>query len=95
MTRTNTPYRTALLLAKKYQNMNKTIPLTTEQALEAIRKRRADAMKWWISLPFNTGWELCVKHKDMIAGWPDRALNGLTGREIENIWRAETNQSQS
>lgn len=69
--------------------MNKTIPLTTEQALEAIQQRRADALAWWRTIPYGKRNALTLKHLGYKAGIT------ATAEQIENIWRAKMNQSQS
>ena len=49
------------------------------------------ALKWWNTLPFEFQFTHIVKNKELITGYPDRGPKDLTGREIEDIWKASDN----
>jgi len=62
----------------------------TWDEIEQSRSIREQAITWFNSLLFVKKWELMVEHKKLIAGYPDRDVNSLTGSEIEKIWLQET-----
>ena len=49
---------------------------------------RAEAMVWWNSI-LGRQYPMIVKHKDVITGGDLRHPTELTGREIEDLYKAE------
>jgi hypothetical protein len=49
---------------------------------------RINAMKWWNAMSFEDKWYKIIKYKVLVLGYPERTPNSLTGREIENIYKA-------
>lgn len=52
-------------------------------------EKRAKSLKWWNNLPFTYQYELFVKNKSVIIGYPERDIRTLTGSEIEKIYNLE------
>lgn len=59
-----------------------------ESSKTAIMKR-AKALKWWQNLVFTYQYELFVKNKRVVLGYPERDIRTLTGSEIEKIYNLE------
>lgn len=55
------------------------------------KSKRELVIEWWNSLTFTVKSFTIIKHKELVAGYPDRLVEGLTGREIEQIYNAEHN----
>lgn len=55
------------------------------------KSKRELVIEWWNGLSFEIKAFTVVKHKELVAGYPDRLVGGLTGREIEQIYNAEHN----
>lgn len=53
--------------------------------------KRRSAVDWWIKQPFITKWELVVKYKELITGYPTRQIDTLTSDEIEKLYLKEIN----
>lgn len=51
--------------------------------------RREQSNQWWNSLPFEKQFEMIVKHKTLVIGYPDRQPGSLSGREAEMLYDAE------
>lgn len=51
--------------------------------------QRANALKWWKNLLFTRQYELFVKNKSVILGYPERDIRTLTGSEIEKLYSLE------
>ena len=51
--------------------------------------QRKEAMLWWRHLKYIEQYELIVKHKTCIIGYPDRSPESLSGREIQMIHTKE------
>jgi hypothetical protein len=47
---------------------------------------RKEALQWWATLSKEHKWLQIVKNKENIFGYPDRAPDTLTGREIELMY---------
>jgi hypothetical protein len=50
---------------------------------------RQKAMEWWNNLSFEQKYQVIIKNKEIIVGYPDRNPSSLTGREIEQIFENE------
>jgi len=46
-------------------------------------------MSWWNSLTFTHKYEVIIKYKRYITGYPDRSPDTLTRTEIHNLWSFE------
>ena len=47
------------------------------------------AIKWWKSLYFVQKWEIVVKHKEHVIGYPDRNVDSFSGSEVEKLYKLE------
>lgn len=50
---------------------------------------KRSAISWWTKQAFITKWELVVKHKELIIGYPTRQIDTLTSNEIESLYLKE------
>jgi hypothetical protein len=53
---------------------------------------REKALQWWKGLTFEAKWFEIIKAKEYITGYPDRAPDSLTAREIQIIHAKNNHQ---
>lgn len=50
---------------------------------------RRKSLYWWRNLTHDERLLAMSDHRDLIAGYPERSTESLTGREIESLWIRE------
>lgn len=53
------------------------------------KAKRRHVIEWWNKLFYIDKFELIVKHKELIVGYPVRNPDSLTGDEIEKLYDLE------
>lgn len=54
-----------------------------------MKTSREKAIEWWGRLSFEDSFYITIKNNNIIEGDKTRNPNSLTGREIEEIYKAE------
>lgn len=57
--------------------------------MELANNTRAVAISWWHGLSFEMKFQMMVKHKELVIGYPNRDVRLFTGSEVEKLYRAE------
>ena len=50
-------------------------------------EERELSITWWNKLSFEEKWYKVVEFKHLVVGYPERNIDTLSGREIEDIWK--------